>query len=330
MIDASAEVRCRLYVRTECPFSPRAIERMTRLAEEDARIRFDIQSIDRGRTSDPRAPIVTPTLVLPDGKRVTGTPSLERLRGILARFLGDSSAVPNKVWFLERNRLFHGVPLDEIEKMAHLFREADYPPNHVIFNEGDMGDAVFLLKTGHVRVYRLTEDGQEATLAVLGPGDMFGELALFDEPQRLTVAQTMDSAHICAASVEDFSSLMRHKPQLTMMVAREIARRRTASETRIAGTAYATVRGRVVAVLRHLAEEHGERLPDGATRIGIRFSHQQIASFAGATREACSTQISRMQRAGVLRSDATHHFVIPDLASMQIGVIDRLIHSALG
>ena len=117
MIDASSEVRCRLYVRTECPFSPRAIERMTRLAEEDARIRFDIQSIDRGRTSDPRAPIVTPTLVLPDGKRVTGTPSLERLRGILARFLGDSSAVPNKVWFLERNRLFHGVPLDEIVKM---------------------------------------------------------------------------------------------------------------------------------------------------------------------------------------------------------------------
>ncbi|GAC1408159.1 MAG: Crp/Fnr family transcriptional regulator [Candidatus Velthaea sp.] len=238
--------------------------------------------------------------------------------------------MPNKVWFLERNRLFRGVPLDEIEKMAHLFRETDYPPNHVIFHEGDLGNAIYLLKTGHVRVYRLTEEGQEATLAVLGPGDVFGELALFDESHRLTMAQTMDSAHICAASIEDFSSLMRHKPQLTMMVAREIARRRTASETRIAGTAHATVRGRVVSVLRYLAEEHGERLPDGSVRIVIRFSHQQIASFAGATREACSVQISRLQRAGVIATDEHHCFVIPNMDTLQIGVIDRLIRSAVG
>jgi CRP/FNR family cyclic AMP-dependent transcriptional regulator len=321
-------VQATLFVRDACPFSSLAIERLVALAQEDERVVFEIRSLDR-EPSRAGLPVVTPTLVLPDGRRVTGTPSLERLRGLLTLFLG-APLVPNKVWFLERNRLFNGVPLDEIEKMAHLFREADYPPNHVIFDEGDLGDAVYLLKTGHVRIYRITEDGQEATLAVLGPGDMFGELALFDERQRLTVAQTMDSAHICAASVDDFGSLMRHRPQLTMMVAREIARRRTASETRIAGTAYATVRGRVVAVLRHLAEEHGERRADGTIRIGIRFSHQQIASFAGATREACSTQISRLQRAGVLQTDATHHFVIPNLDGLQIGAIDRLIHSAVG
>jgi len=194
------------------------------LAQEDERVVFEIRSLDR-EPSRPGLPLVTATLVLSDGKRVTGTPSLERLKGLLARFLGVP-LVPNKVWFLERNRLFNGVPLDEIEKMAHLFREADYPPNHVIFDEGDLGDAVYLLKTGHVRIYLLTEDGQEATLAVLGPGDMFGELALFDERQRLTVAQTMDPAHICAAPVDDFGSLMRNRPQLTMMVAREMARRR--------------------------------------------------------------------------------------------------------
>ncbi len=320
---------CQLYVRKGCPFSPCAIERMTQLASEDARVRFEVRSVD-GERDLAGVPLITPTLVLPGGKRVTGTPTLERLRRIVARCLGAPPAVPNKVWFLERNRLFRGVPLDEIEKMAHLFREADYPPNHVIFHEGDLGDAIYLLKTGHVRVYRVTQEGHEATLAVLGPGDVFGELALFDEPQRLTVAQTMDSAHICAASIDDFSSLMRHKPQLTMMVAREIARRRIASETRIAGTALATVRGRVVSVLRHLAEEHGERLPDGSTRIGIRFSHQQIASFAGATREACSVQISRLQRAGVLRTDADHHFVVRDMDALQIGVVDRLIRTAIG
>lgn len=302
---------------------------MSTLAGEDARVDFSIRNLDR----EPRLrdePFVTPTLVLPDGRRVTGTASLETLRSIFARYFGASTAVQNKVWFLERNRLFRGVPLAEVEKIAHLFRETDYPRNHIIFQEGDLGDAIFLLKTGHVRIYRITEEGQEATLAVLGPGDVFGELALFDESHRATVAQTLDAAHICAASIEDFASLMRHKPQLTMMVAREIARRRMASETRIAGTAHATVRGRVVSVLRHLAEEHGQRQGDGSVRVGIRFSHQQIASFAGATREACSVQLASLQRAGVIRTDDEHHFVVPDMATLQIGLIDRMIRSAIG
>lgn len=302
---------------------------MTQMASEDPRLGFEVRNLDRERF-DAGSPLVTPVLVLPNGRRVTGTPTMEALRTILDRFLKGVKPLPNKVWFLERNRLFRGVPLDEIEKMAHLFRESDYAPKHVIFHEGDLGDAIYLLKTGHVRVFRLTEDGREATLAVLGPGDVFGELALFDESHRLTMAQTMDHAHICAASIEDFGALMRHKPQLTMMVAREMARRRTASETRIAGTAHATVRGRVVSVLRYLAEEHGEVLPDGSVRIGIRFSHQQIASFAGATREACSVQLSRLQRAGIIATDDHHFFVVRDLDMLRIGVIDRLIRSAVG
>jgi CRP/FNR family transcriptional regulator len=274
--------------------------------------------------------MVTPVLVLPNGARMTGTPGLERLRRVIEHYYGAPSEMSNKVWFLERSRLFHGVPSQEIEKFAHLFREADYPAGRIVFHEGDLGDAIYLLKTGHVRLYRITEEGREATLAVLGPGDIFGELALFEETQRTTFAEAMDDAHICAASVEDFSALMGHKPQLTIMVAREIARRRQATETRLAGTAFATVRGRVIEVLRSLAQEHGETLPDGSVRILIRFSHQQISSFAGASRESCTVELGRLQRAGVIRMDETHHFVISDLGRLKPGTIDALLRRALG
>ncbi|MGH7728907.1 MAG: Crp/Fnr family transcriptional regulator [Vulcanimicrobiaceae bacterium] len=236
----------------------------------------------------------------------------------------------NKVWYLERNRLFRGVPLAEIERFAHLFREADYPPRRVVFYEGDLGDAIYLLKTGHVRIYRTTEAGREASLAVLGPGDIFGELALFGEAERLTVAETLDEAHVCAASIDDFSSLMRHRPQLTMMVAREVAHRRTEAETRIAGIAFATVRGRVLEVLRQLAEDLGEPLPGGGIRISVRFSHQAIASFAGATREACSVEIGKLARAGILAVDDSRHFVIPDLARLGPNALDLLFRGARG
>lgn len=317
-----------VLVRRDCLFSSVALERLHELALDDPRI--NITERYAASPSQERSPAVTPVTLLPNGRRITGTPSIERLRQLVARYFGAPRDVANKVWYLQRNRLFNGIPLKEVEAMAHLFREVDYPPRSVIFQEGDVGDAIYLLKTGHVRIYRLTEDGQEATLALLGPGSVFGELALFHESHRLTVAETLDDAHICATSVDDFTRLMRHKPQLTMMVAYEIARRQTHSETRIAGTAYATVRGRVISVLRHLAEEHGQAQADGSTRVGIRLSHQQIASFAGASREACSTAISKLQKLGVLSVDDTHCFVIADLNALKPGTIDSIVKRALG
>ncbi len=317
-----------VLARHDCLFSGVALERLHELALDDPRIAITERYLAPAGHDATLA--VTPVMILPNGRRITGTPSIERLRQLVARYFGAPRDVANKVWYLQHNRLFNGIPLKEIEAMAHLFREVDYPPRHVIFQEGDVGDAIYLLKTGHVRIYRLTEEGQEATLAFLGPGSVFGELALFNEAHRLTVAETLDDAHICATSVDDFTRLMRHKPQLTMMVAREIARRQTHSETRIAGTAYATVRGRVISVLRHLAEEHGELQPDGSTRLGMRLSHQQIASFAGASREACSTEISKLQKLGVIRVDDTHCFVIADLNALKPGTIDSIIKRALG
>ncbi len=319
-------VGLRLYVRRGCPFSDMALERVARLTEEDTRLCVSVVDADQNATE----PVITPVLVLSNGARITGTPDPERLRDVIGHYYGAPSEMSNKVWFLQRNRLFQGIPKEEIEKFAHLFREADYSAGHVVFHEGDLGDAIYLLKTGHVRLYRVTEDGREATLAVLGPGDVFGELALFHETQRATVAETIDAAHICAASVADFTRLMGHKPQLTMMVAREIARRRQASETRLSGTAFATVRGRVITVLRTLAEEHGEQLPDGSIRITIRFSHQQVASFAGASRESCTVELGRLQQAAIIRIDETHRFVVPDLSRLKFGTIDTLLRRALG
>jgi CRP/FNR family cyclic AMP-dependent transcriptional regulator len=324
-IRGNGSVPVKLFVRRSCPFSPIAIERTQQFALEDERIRLSIIDAD----TQPRGSTITPVLVLPNGARVTGTPSLERLRSVLGYYYGELAELSNKVWFLERSRLFRGIPREEIEKFAHLFRETDYAAGQVVFHEGDLGDAIYLLKTGHVRLYRVTEEGREATLAVLGPGDVFGELALFAETERTTVAESLDDTHICAASVDAFTALMGRKPQLTMMVAREIARRRQATETRLAGTAFATVRGRVIEVLRSLAADHGEQLPDGSTRITLRFSHQQIASFAGAARESCSVEIGRLQQAGIIRVDATHHFIVPDVSRLRSGAIDSLLRRVL-
>lgn len=312
-----------LYVGSDCAFSRIAVERARDVLRSFRGLRLLVK--DRSEAvQDGLTVAVTPTMVLPDGHRLTGTPGTDRLRRVFARALGKEPPVPNKVWYLERNRVFQGVPREEIEQYAHLFYEYDYRPKQVVFSEGDLGDAIYLLKTGHVRLFRVTEDGKELTIAILGPGDVFGELALFKETHRQTFAEAVDAVHICAASVEDFSRLMGHKPQLTMMVASEMARRRQEAETRIAGMAYGSVRFRLMYALRHLAREHGEPLPDGEVRIPVHLSHQELAQLIGTSRETCTIELGKLQLAGVTRVDEQKFFVVKP-ERLEPGVLDRVL-----
>ncbi len=324
----NASERVVIYTDECCPISAGALARLHALLAEypevDLAVRPRVTALQYGDLI-----VATPTIVFPNGMRMVGTPDPSRVRGIMRVLRGIPHPVPNKVWYLEQNRLFRGVPQAEIAAMAHLFRESDHPPRQIIFGEGDLGDAIYLLKTGHVRIYRLTEEGKELTLAMLGPGDVFGELALFDESRRMTFAQTLDPAHICAASIDDFMHLMSHRPSLTMMVAREMARRRTEAETRVAGMAYSSVRGKLVVVLAALVAEHGVDIEGGGKRIALRLSHQELANLAGTSRESCTIELGKLQRAGLVTIDEQHRYIIPHPERLEPGAFDRFRRALL-
>ncbi len=312
-----------LYVRRDCLFSELAVARVREAVRSFSAVRLFVKDQCEAPSDGVRV-VVTPTLLLPDGRRLTGTPSVERLQRVFAQVLGKEPSVPNKVWYLERSRVFQGIPREDVERYAHLFHEHDYRAKEIVFSEGDLGDAVYLLKSGHVRLYRSTEDGKELTLAILGPGDVFGELALFRESHRQTFAEAVDASHICAASVEDFTRLMGDKPQLTMMVASEIARRRQDMETRIAGLAYGSVRSRLMHALRHLAREHGEPLEGGEVRIPVRLSHQELAQLIGTSRETCTLEVGKLQLADSLRVDSERCYIVKP-ERLVPGLLDRVL-----
>ncbi len=312
-----------LYVQDHCAFSQIARQRAEMAMTGFDHVAFIVRDLTLAR-ADGVSVTAAPTLLLPNGTRLTGTPSVERLRQVLAEAFGKEAPMANKVWYLERNRVFHGVPREEIERYAHLFHEQDYSAKEIVFSEGDLGDAVYLLKSGHVRLFRSTEEGKELTLAILGPGDVFGELALFKQTHRQTFAEAVDAAHICAASIDDFSELMAHRPELTMMVATEMAKRQHDVETRIAGLAYGSIKLRLLHALRHLAREHGQALADGEVRIPIRLSHQELAQLIGTSRETCTVELGKLQVAGALRVDDERCFIVrPD--RLEPSALDRLV-----
>jgi len=216
---------------------------------------------------------------------------------------------PSKVWYLQRNRFFTDSVDGEIEANAHIFTIVAYPRRTLVFDQGDPTKLVYFIKRGTVRIARLTEDGKEVTVAVLGPGDMFGVESLFVPGQRTTVAVAIDDVLLCTAKADDLFGMLRSDPQLGINVAKILSNRLGDAASAMQDLAYARVPERLIGLFRRLAAEHGTPVADGM-RIGVRLTHADIASLIGSTRETVSLELSHLVKNGHVRMDGRNVVVL--------------------
>jgi len=227
---------------------------------------------------------------------------------------GEGPLVENKVWYLRQNRLFAEAGDEAIEGSEHIFKTTVFPKRSLVFDQGDPTRLVYLVKRGRVRISRLTPDGKEVTVAMLGAGDLFGEETLFEEQPRTTVATCMEESLLCTARADDLFALLSRNPTLALNVAKVLNERLGTASATIEDLAYARVPERIVHLFERLAVEHGVPSSDGV-RIDVRLTHADIASLIGSTRETVSLEMSNLLRAGRLRSEG--RFIV--LPSAQAG-----------
>src|SRR5579872_3147840 len=113
----------------------------------------------------------------------------------------------NKVFYLKNNRLFSGAS-ERVDDTAHIFTTVLYPAKTAIFEQGDPTRLVYLVKRGNIRISRITPDGKEITVAILGAGDIFGEETLFETGERSTVATTVGETLLCTAKADELFQLL--------------------------------------------------------------------------------------------------------------------------
>lgn len=223
----------------------------------------------------------------------------------------------NKVWYLRANRLFAHATEASVEDCQHLFRMTLYPKRALVFEPDDRSRTVYLVKRGQIRIARLTPDGKEVTVAMLGAGDLFGEETLFGETPRTTVAVCMEETLLCAARAEDMFGLLSRDPQLALNVAQILSERLGDASAAMEDLAYARVPDRIVNLFARLADEHGVPDPRGA-RVELRLTHADIASLIGSTRETVSLEIAALVRAGrLIHEDRV--FVVPSSELRTVG-----------
>jgi CRP/FNR family cyclic AMP-dependent transcriptional regulator len=203
--------------------------------------------------------------------------------------------------------LFAHLGVEELEPLAAAARERPYPRNSVIVFADDPGDALFVVAAGQVKVVLGGEDGREVILAVLGPGDFFGELALIDDQPRSAHVIAMEDARLLVLRRDDFQRALEAYPRIALGMLRALARRLRRADDAIGALVLLDVVGRVARVLLDLAEDG----PDGLAVP--RVTHATMAQMIGSSRETVSRTISQLTdrgliqvtRKGIRISDAT-------------------------
>ena len=228
--------------------------------------------------------------------------------------MDEAQRETNKVWYLKQNRLFEDVPEGDVARNEALFTMQTCPRKALIFDQSDPSRSVYMVKRGAVRLARITADGKEVTVAVLGPGDLFGEESLFAGTPRTTFAIALEETLLCRAKAEDLFALLKVEPQLALNVAKAVSDRLVEMTSTVEDLAYARLSDRLMHLLRRLALEHG-RPVEGGVEITVRLTHADIASLVGSTRETVSLELARLVRAGRIKQKGQTLIVPPETAA---------------
>ncbi|GAC1392673.1 MAG: Crp/Fnr family transcriptional regulator [Vulcanimicrobiaceae bacterium] len=215
----------------------------------------------------------------------------------------------NRVWYLRQNALFERVAEDDISRFSQSFSQIVYPKRTLVFDFGDPSANIFLLKTGKVSVSRITADGKEVTLAILGEGDIFGEEALFGKTTRTTVARCMEDSLLCCTRAQDLFKILSVNPILALNVAKYLGERLDDAHNTVEDISSLKVGERILNLFERLANDHGRSTPEG-TVLDIRLTHAEIASLIGSSRETVTLEIRRLCDAGRVRV-SEHVFILP-------------------
>ena len=195
--------------------------------------------------------------------------------------------------------LFSGLEDDDLQSLISATTRRKFPKEGVVFFEHDLGDALFMIVSGRVKVTILSDDGRETILAVLSDDDFFGEMSLLDNEPRSATAIAMQDTEMVVLRQRDFLSIVEKRPRVAINLLAVLSSRLRKANQQIGNLALHDVYGRVARILLEMASETGKRREDG--RVAFRRpTHQEIANMIGATRETVSRMISDPHRQGFI------------------------------
>jgi CRP/FNR family transcriptional regulator, cyclic AMP receptor protein len=198
-----------------------------------------------------------------------------------------------------QNSLFAELSMEQVTRLAELARTHRYGKEHVIFNEGDPGTALYMIVTGRVKISQSSPDGKERTLALLGPGDVFGELALLDGGPRSADAVVAEDSELRVIPRQEFLTFVTEQPQVAMSLLMVLSQRLRHTNLLVHDAAFFDVRARLARILLELARAE-PKMGSGPALVCPQLTQSELASMVGVTRESINKWLRYYERSGTV------------------------------
>ena len=226
----------------------------------------------------------------------------------MAETLADHSRLLAKV------PIFSGLTGSELSFLSQRAVLRRYSPGQLVFGEGEPCAGLYVVESGHIRIFKSSASGREQVLSIDGPGSSVAEVPVFDGGNYPASGATVDHATLLFVGKQDFQALCLAHPQVALKVLRVVGARLRRLVGIIEELSFTTVRHRLASFLVRLAQREGKQTASG---IEILLpSNQELAAQIGTVRELVSRNLSRFQTEGLLKVEG-RNVVICDLKSLE-------------
>ena len=205
--------------------------------------------------------------------------------------------------------LFAALDAEGASALRASLTETEVLKGDVLFAEGEPGDRMYVILEGKVKIGQTSGDGRESLLAVLGPGEMFGELSLFDPGARTSTATALTDAMVLGLGHQQLRPWLACRPEVAEALLQALARRLRRTNEAMADLVFSDVPGRVAKALMDLGEKFGTVTPDGLM-VTHDMTQEELAQLVGASRETVNKALADFAQRGWIRLESRQVLIL--------------------
>lgn len=191
--------------------------------------------------------------------------------------------------------IFNHLELDELTKITELIKSKSFDKGELIFSYGEKSDTLYIVRSGQIKMYYLSENAKEHILRMLFPGDFIGELSIFLDEKNNAYAEAITPVEVCMIKKEDISKLMEIYPKIGLKIIGELTQRLKKSEKQASWIATEQVEKRILLYMLELYDSNEPLKP-----IELPMSKKDLASFLGTTPETLSRKLAYLEDLGMI------------------------------
>ncbi len=222
--------------------------------------------------------------------------------------------VDSSLWYLKKFNIFDNFSRDELESVTSILHLNEYKKREPIVLPSEPQQRIYFVIKGRAKLSRVQEDGKEAILEILGPGEVFGHIAFPKEHYFNALVVALEKCMVGHIHKKDFNALLAKKPDLCLEVNKVVGARLIKIENRLTELLFQDVPSRLARLLIRLSDEYPHEMACGL-RIDMILTQQELANLIGASREMASITLNRFKQSGWIDIHS-HHICVHDMQAL--------------